>query len=95
MGRCVATASSPADRTDSHADERQARLEAEVQRAVRLESLGVLAGGIAHDFNNLLTVVIGNLSLAMFDAKIAESAGGLLRKLNGPPTGHAISRSNS
>lgn len=61
--------------------EQQARLEAEVQRAARLESLGVLAGGIAHDFNNLLTVVIGNLSLAMFDEKIAESAGGLLREI--------------
>jgi signal transduction histidine kinase/CheY-like chemotaxis protein len=61
--------------------ERQARLEADVQRAARLESLGVLAGGIAHDFNNLLTVVIGNLSLAMFDAKIAGSAGGFLREI--------------
>ncbi len=61
--------------------ERQARLEAEVQRAARLESLGVLAGGIAHDFNNLLTVVIGNLSLAMLDAKVAEAAGGFLREI--------------
>jgi signal transduction histidine kinase len=61
--------------------ERQARLEAEVHRSARLESLGVLAGGIAHDFNNLLTVVIGNLSLAMLDAKIAESAAGFLREI--------------
>ena len=40
------------------------RLEEELQRAEKLESLGVLAGGIAHDFNNILTSVIGNLSLA-------------------------------
>ena len=63
--------------------ERQMRLEAEVQRAARLESLGVLAGGIAHDFNNLLTVMIGNLSLAMYDAKVVESAGEFLREIEG------------
>jgi signal transduction histidine kinase/CheY-like chemotaxis protein len=43
--------------------EEQSRLQAEVHRAARLESLGRLAGGIAHDYNNLLTVIMGNLYL--------------------------------
>lgn len=39
------------------------RLEAELVRSDKLESIGVLAGGIAHDFNNLLTAIMGNVSL--------------------------------
>lgn len=39
-------------------------MEAEVQKARKIESLGVLAGGIAHDFNNILTGIVGNISLA-------------------------------
>jgi PAS domain S-box-containing protein len=42
----------------------QQRIEAEVLRTNKLESLGVLAGGIAHDFNNILTGVMANVSLA-------------------------------
>ncbi len=40
------------------------RVERELLRVQKLESVGVLAGGIAHDFNNLLTAILGNISLA-------------------------------
>ncbi|HKZ16696.1 MAG TPA: PAS domain S-box protein, partial [Geobacteraceae bacterium] len=42
----------------------QKKMQEELLKAQKLESLGILAGGIAHDFNNILTGVLGNLSLA-------------------------------
>lgn len=43
--------------------ERQ-RMEEELLKARKIESVGVLAAGIAHDFNNLLTGILGYVSLA-------------------------------
>ncbi|MDQ7783437.1 MAG: ATP-binding protein [Desulfomonilaceae bacterium] len=39
------------------------RMEDELLKTHKLDSLGTLAGGIAHDFNNLLTGILGNISL--------------------------------
>jgi two-component system cell cycle sensor histidine kinase/response regulator CckA len=44
-------------------------MEAELFKARKLESLGVLAGGIAHDFNNMLTGIITNLFMAKIRIK--------------------------
>ncbi len=57
------------------------KMEAELVKAQKLESLGVLAGGIAHDFNNFLTVLIGNLSLAKMDSKPGDQVGAWLNEM--------------
>ena len=40
------------------------RMEQDLIKVQKLESIGTLAGGIAHDFNNILTVMLGNITLA-------------------------------
>lgn len=56
------------------------QLEQEMQRASKLEAVGILAGGIAHDFNNILTVVLGNITLAELDTGVQGSVASLLRE---------------
>jgi PAS domain S-box-containing protein len=52
------------------------RMEEELGKIQKLESLGVLAGGLAHDFNNMLTGIMGSISLARMliepDGKVPE-----------------------
>jgi PAS domain S-box-containing protein len=48
------------------------RIEQDMQKVEKLESLGILAGGIAHDFNNIITAILGNVSLAKMFSKPEE-----------------------
>jgi len=41
----------------------QNRMEEELLKTKKLESIGILAGGIAHDFNNILSAILGNINL--------------------------------
>ncbi len=41
------------------------RLEERLQRAEKMESIGILAGGVAHDLNNILGVIMGYSELLM------------------------------
>ena len=63
------------------AEERQRNLEAKLQQAQKLESLGVLAGGIAHDFNNLLMGVLGNAEVALLELPPESPARGDLQHI--------------
>lgn len=47
------------------AEEETIKLEAQLQQAQKMESIGRLAGGVAHDFNNMLTVILGHAELGL------------------------------
>jgi PAS domain S-box-containing protein len=75
-GRCVSI------RMILHDVTARKKYEEELQKAEKLESIGVLAGGIAHDFNNLLTGILGNLSIARTRTDGSPAAADALKNLS-------------
>jgi len=59
----------------------QQALQAQQQRATKLQSLGILAGSVAHDFNNLLALILGYGEMAHDQAPANSSQARHLDKL--------------
>jgi len=56
-------------------DQERRSLEAQLQHAQKMESLGLLAGGIAHDMNNVLGAILGLASANLMSQPATSPAG--------------------
>ena len=69
------------------------RMEEELVRASKFESISILAGGVAHEFNNALMGIMGNLELLKMDLPEDEGRDKSFKAMTG--SGHRMSRLTS
>jgi PAS domain S-box-containing protein len=63
------------------AESEREKLESQLRRSQKLETIGTLAGGVAHDFNNILTPILGYGEMARFHLDAESPARGDLEQI--------------
>ena len=82
QGKVVAMEGIARDITEVRKEqERRRSLEAQLNQAQKMESIGVLAGGIAHDFNNILTGILGFSEIARLSLQQPQALGECLDEI--------------
>ena len=59
------------------------KMEEELVKKQKLDSLGLLAGGIAHDFNNILAVIVTQVAIAKLNPDLDEPVKQVLEDIEG------------
>ena len=80
------------DITDrKRAEEERRSLQERLQRAEKMEVIGILAGGVAHDLNNVLGIIVGYAEMLLMDTdKTSSIRSSLVHIMNGGNRAAAI-----
>lgn len=72
------------------AEAEQRKLQAQLNQAQKMESVGRLAGGVAHDFNNMLGVILGQSEMAIMQVDPKDPVLARLQEIRKAALGSAV-----